>query len=269
MKGENTVQDNDHTSWVIPRPSFYISDTLHTGLTIFMFVGAALVLMYAVKLARSRNQSYPLYVCLGSALAAFYEPLGDLFAHIAYFDAGNLQYVNAFGNAVPLFALPGYVISFGLPILIITAKLESGISQKEWMLMFFGTVFATALFELPFLHAGVHNYYGDNQPFKIIGYPVWMAFPNALAPFAAISVVHLALKTSVFVRHPVLFVAVVPGVIAGSHLAVSLPFATAINGPNSLLTVNLAAIASILLAILYSWIFGEIVCRTKPDHNSH
>ncbi len=233
-------------------------------MAISIFVFAILVILYAFRLSRRLGKSYPLWVCLASAVVAPYEPIGDIMAHVT-FSATKLYFIDSFGVQVPLFNILGYVVFFGFPILYLISRLNAGMRTIEWMISFFVLVVIAMLFELPTIAMGVQNYYGDNQPFRIAGYPIWMAFVNVIAMFVSAAGAYLAASNRVFERWPVLLVPVVPLFLVGAHVTSGMPLALAINSPADVTTVNIAAVGSIFLATLYCWIAGQVVCRPRSQ----
>jgi hypothetical protein len=246
--------------WAVPRPLHYVSDPMYAGLTAGFTLGAVLVLFYAFRLSRRLGTSYPIWACVGAFLAAFYEPVGDVFANLSYFQT-HVYFIHSYGNTIPMFLPPGYTVFFGLPILYLIGRIETGIGLKRWMSFYCLVVLAAAIFELPFIAVGVHKYFGERQPLQILGYPLWMPFVNATSMFLAAAVASVATKLAVIKRQPAWYALMVPFFVAGGGAFFSLPIGLAINSSASVLVVNLGAVGSIILSVLGMWFGGNLACQ--------
>jgi hypothetical protein len=137
--------------------------------------------------------------------------------------------------------------------------LQRGITRRQWMGLFFLSLPGALLFEVPLLMMGAIDYYGANQPAKILGYPIWMAFANSCTLFVMAAAIFLLAQTQIIRARPWLLAPLTPMLVMGANGAAALPLASAINASSSLIVVNLCAVLSALLATLYVWIFGYIL----------
>ena len=253
--------------WFVQKPVLDKSLAWQEGMMAVILLLVIGGLFYIVGEVRRTKQWFPVYVGLGGAIACFYEPLGDLLTHVTYHEVNQINLTTAFGFRTPLWILPTYLVSFGTPILLFNNMLANGVTLKKWMTVFFIAVPSGWAFEVPMLEFGFIDYYGDNQPFKILGFPVWLAFVNNATLFVTAALLYLLKKTVLLERWPYLVVVLVPIMVAGTHAGLSLPAASALNGPRELLTVNAMALLSTALAILVTWIAGVLTIglpTTKP-----
>lgn len=246
-------------SWFITKPILEKSLEWQYGILGIMAVLALGTLIYAITQAGRTGKGNAIWICAGAALASFYEPLGDLFAHVAYHEINQINFTAAFGFLTPLWIVPTYVVFFGLSILVLLPILERGVSLRFWMTLFMLSLPGAFLFEVPLLKMGAIQYYGANQPFQILGYPLWMAFANSCTVFVVTTAVYLISKTSLIHRHPFLLAPLMPMLVMGANGGSALPLASAINSSSSVTVVNLMALLSIGLATLYVWMCGKVL----------
>jgi len=247
-------------AWFVEKPIFEQSIMMQVAILAVMMVFVVIAIVYAARLARQESSRFPLYICIGIALAAFYEPFGDLFAHVVYHEANQINFTSAFGFRVPLWVWPSYVGIFGLPVLILVRKLEtSEFSMSWWMPVFFAGVIGGWLWEIPMIKLGYVEYYGANAPFKLLGYPIWMGFANGATMLVVTTAVYF-LKHSVVGRHyPFLIIPMFPMLLMAANGGAALPLASAINSSDSSAVVNIFAFVSMAAATLYVWICGQLL----------
>lgn len=245
--------------WFVTKPGLEKSLEWQLGILAFMTALAIATVIYAFAIAKRTGRTDAVWICLGAALACYYEPLGDLMAHVTYHEVNSINFTAAFGHSIPLWVLPCYVVFFGAPIVALVSMIERGITAQKWMLFFFLSVPGAWLFEVPLLAMGATEYYGANQPFKLLNYPVWMAFSNTAGMILTATAVFYVGKTSLIRQHPILLAALLPLFIVGASATTILPVGSALSSSDSATVVNVFAIASILLSVLYAWITGKLL----------
>lgn len=246
-------------AWWVDKPALEKSLNWQYGILAVMSLLAVLTIVYALVQMRRTQRSDALWICLGSALASFWEPLGDLLAHVTYHEVNQLSLTSAFGFYTPLWVLPTYIFFFGGTILMLLQWLEKGVSCRAWMVLFFVSIPGAFLFEVPLLEMGSIDYYGENQPWKILGYPLWMAFVNSCTMFVVTTALFYLCRTRLIRRQPYLLATLVPMLVLGANAGAGLPLSHALNSGSSQSMVNLMACASMLLSTLYAWICGQLL----------
>jgi len=68
---------DDFPVWGIPAAQ-------QRGLLIVALIFAAVSLVYSLILTQRERDLYPLFVWIGSGLAVFLEPIGDIFSQVVY-----------------------------------------------------------------------------------------------------------------------------------------------------------------------------------------
>jgi hypothetical protein len=242
--------------WAVP------ADKQH-GLLVVASVLAVLSFAYAAYIARQERDPYPIFVFVGAGFAVLLEPVGDIFTQVVYPQLEQFSLFSAWGRQIPVWMAPNYLFFFCVPVLVILRKLaRPAVSSRAWWLSYFGLAAAVMLFEMPGIAAASWKYYGTNGPVSFNSYPLWVAFNNAQSLFSAAVGVHVLRSIGFRGARSVFLVGFVPLVIAGAHIAASLPVATATHSNASLALVNIAAIVTIGLNILLVWA-GLILVRTK------
>lgn len=249
--------------WFALKPALEKSIEWQMGILIFMSILAALTFLVAVRISRRADNAYPWCLCLGAGLASFYEPLGDLFAHVTYHEVNQLALISAFGYHVPLWILPTYVVFFGASVLWLQSEIDRGVKLSRWIILFVLSLPSAWLFEIPLLRMGAINYYGDGQPVQVFGYPVWMAFANSATIFVVAAACSFLRRSPPFQEQPILFIPTFPMLVIGASGAAALPLGSAINSEASSVAIDVAAIVSMALASLYVWIAGRLMSATE------
>jgi hypothetical protein len=224
-----------------------------------MTVLAIATVIYAFRIAKRTGRTDAVWICVGAALACYYEPLGDLMARVTYHEVNTIAFTAAFGHTIPLWVLPCYIVFFGAPIIALLTIIERGITAQKWLLLFFLSVPGAWLFEVPLLAMGATEYYGDNQPFKILNYPVWMAFSNTAGMVLTATAVYYISKTPLIRQYPSLLAALLPLFIVGASATTILPVGSALSSSDSATVVNIFAMASIVLSVIYAWVSGKLL----------
>ncbi|MEQ9450556.1 MAG: hypothetical protein RJQ07_03135 [Pseudomonadales bacterium] len=259
MFGKEVTPITSGSEWFIDKPLLEKSVLDQNVLFTILSVLAIATVVYAVRMCRREATAIPLYILVGAALACFYEPLGDLLAHVTYAELNQVNYIESFGFLVPLWVLPAYILFFGLPTLYFLDKVRRGMSLSWWMSLFVLSVVGSWLFEIPLIMLEFQSYYGDNAPFKLLGYPVWMGFVNA-ATMSIVATCVVFLRNSWLGReYPSAYVILFPLLVSGANTGSGLPLSYAINSSDDVTIVNLMACVAIILSTAYAWICGNLL----------
>jgi hypothetical protein len=245
--------------WFVEKPALEKSLEWQWGMFAFMTFLAVLTVIYALRLCKKYKNATPIWIVVGSAIATFYEPLGDFLSHVTYHEVNTISFTSAFGFTIPLWVFPCYVVFFGAPILALIEKAEKNISINKWMLAFVISIPGAALFEFPILAVQATEYYGNNQPWKILNYPIWMAFSNTCTMFVTVAAVYFSLRTLVVKQNPWLLAILVPLFIIGSSAASIMPVGSALSATDSAIIVNIFAVGSMVVSVLLTWISGRML----------
>ena len=251
-----------------PVPELIKSLTWQVSMLAVTVLLAAAVFGFAIKTWRTTGRSELFWIALGSLAAVGYEPLGDFMVDISYHRSDALTALTGFGGTIPLWTLFMYVVFWAPGILYLTNQLETGVPYRRWMGLFAATIPFTLLFELPMLALGLYEYYGSQQPLQLMGYPLWMAFSNSAVIFIVALLVHAAMKTALVRERPAYLVVLVPSIIIGVGVTTVVPIGLAMSSTTSLAIINLCAVASAALSIVYVVIGYKMVVPSAAQHTA-
>lgn len=254
-------------SWLGDKPALELSAAWQYGMLAAQAILCLLTIIYAIHVwKKTSNRSY-LYIWLGGFFSIFYEPLGDLLAHVTYHEVNQINFITSFGFEIPIWMAPAYPVAVSASIIWNIRRIEAGVDMKSWMSGFFYLIPALILFELPMIALGYVEYW-EPRAFSILGYPLVMAFVNTAGLiFINATVIHLIMKHGAIGKWPILLVVLVPMVTAGSHLAVSLPWGYANNATANVTMINIGALLSIASSVIATWICGNAICRDRASRS--
>lgn len=230
------------------------------ALSIVIFLAA---LAYAVIDMRRTARVLPLLVLAGAAIASFQECIYDVAVLVWWADVDTVPMYRLFNRSVPLwmiFAYPWFIGGMGYWAY---SQFQRGMgSARLWKLYFFGW-FANLLLEVPALQIGnIYTYYGE-QPFKILGFPMWMAMTNTLMPIFVGALLHVFDDV---LRGPrTLFVLIlVPAGTASAEISSGWPIWLALNSGQGLWLTQLATFVTLGVSISLVYLVSLKLCMRAP-----
>jgi hypothetical protein len=236
------------------------------AITIAVFAALTiLALAYAIQVSRRAKQGYPLYLFLGAALSVPYECFAAALVHVVYPQQGQWTMIEVLGRPIPVFTWLSYMFYISPLLIFAFEKLDRGeLTPKLWWTAYFVSLPLAFIYEVPFLHFGLWQYYGDNQPFMLLGYPVWWAFVSP-ATFLCMALLNYLIWTRVLRRrHSFVLILLVPLSLFAIHFALSAPLAAAMNTSLNPVLTNLCMLFSIGLALLATWIGARGIELVQP-----
>ena len=247
--------------WSGVRPVLSISHDIElalNGLMALMFLGCV---YYAVRMARKEGNLNAIYLLIGGTITVFFEPLGDLVAHVTFHEE-QINAVSAYGFHVPTWMVPAYTVAVGLPVIWLVDLIRNGISAGKWWTLYALCIVGAILFELPLIYLGAIEYYKP-QSFTVLGYPVWMAFMNCTGLFfVPATIVYLLTEHKIIHRgNAFLLVPLTPLLVAGAHSASGFTRGYVMNGGHSQMEIEAISLLSIAAALLLTWLCLKIVTR--------
>jgi hypothetical protein len=243
-------------------PLWSVPASQQSGLLVVAAVLAACSLIYALRRSFCERDLYPLYVFLGAGCAVLLEPIGDIFTQVVYPQVDQISAFSAWGREIPLWMIPNYLFFFCIPVLLLMRFLiRPGMRSRTWWLTYFSLAAFVAVFEMPGINARSWKYYGDPQLLNVNTYPVWVGFNNAQCLVSTAVAVYLLRRTIIHGTRSILLIALVPLIIAATHIAPSLPVATATHSTASSLWMNVAAVVTIALNVMMVWV-GLMLIRS-------
>jgi hypothetical protein len=212
---------------------------------------------------RRRGMVLPL-VFAGTALSSILiEPIFDNVLLYWYPPENPLAFFTAFGRTIPWYVPLGYAWLFGGGGYIIARAFERGMTAVNiWRLFaLFVAIDWLAVSVCEWL--GLSAFYG-NQPFHLIGSPLWFSFVDATGSFMMAIALHQFLPFLTDAKRAWLLI--LPTFTYGATLGTTTaPVALALNSGWSKPVIWFAGAATMALCAVVIWVIGEIVARpVKP-----
>lgn len=248
------------TDFVPPQPptppyDLPLNTTMQTIATIVLWGGTALLLGYAITLAKRERSILPIVLVVAVAVGSLIEPLYDTAYHLFWLDSGRQWTLfTSFGLPQPVWVMPAYVMVFGMPALLMYRSFARGVTIKRVFSMAALTSLTTAAFEITAINLDLYVYYGES-PWRVFGYPLFIGFMEGaqITGFAVLT----ALLSIYAVKpvHCLALFAIFPGNFALETLGCGFPTVILQNtsaNPNGML-LFFSAFASVGLAATALW----------------
>jgi hypothetical protein len=146
---------------------------------------AVLVVAFASYAAAEivRRRAFTLALLLvGGAISYLNEPIDDVLGLVWHPEVNQWTVLDTFAR-VPLWGLGIYIVFFGGMPYLILQKLRAGMTRRDLWRWVGVLVVVDVVVELPILHFGIYQYYG-NPPLEVAGFPLYWIFINAVGPLA-------------------------------------------------------------------------------------
>lgn len=232
-----------------------LNTTMQTIATVVLWGGTAVLLGYAVALAKRERSIFPVVLVLAVAVGSLIEPLYDISYHLHWLDAGEQWTLfTSFGLPQPVWVMPAYVMVFGMPALLMYRSFARGVTLTRVYKLAGLTALTTAIFEITAINLGLYVYYGES-PWRVFNYPLFIAFMEGaqITGFAVLAALLSVYATKQI--HCLALFAIFPGNFALETLGAGFPTVILQNtsaNPNSTL-LFFSAFASVGLAATALW----------------
>jgi hypothetical protein len=220
---------------------------------------ANLVLLIAVTVwvaleSRRSRSAIPVLILVGAALTSLQEPIYDIVGAVWYPEHATVAYIRAFNVSIPLWLIPGYAWYIGGLGNFMYKVMRGSTRRPLWQYYFLFWVANFAL-EMPGLNLGIYRYYGD-QPFRVLGFPLWMAMTNGLMPLM-IGAIFNGLRDILIGPRALLTLVLVPMIVGATQIAAGWPTWLALNANVGVTGTTLAALISLGLALSIIYILSK------------
>jgi hypothetical protein len=164
-----------------PVPVGEMPYTVQVVATAIIATLAAVALVASVIRWRRTGSPLATLLLLGAGLASLNEPVVDIMGGCMHYRDGQLAAFETYDRPIPAWVPVGYLVIFGvLPLLISSVLRKSAEPRKRFLLCVLAVWAVNLSIELPLLHSGLYEYYGQ-QPFKLLGlFPTHWLFVNEL-----------------------------------------------------------------------------------------
>jgi lipoprotein signal peptidase len=228
------------------------------------FVVLAAVMVWIIKEARQTRSLTPVLLMVGAALASMSECIYDVMVLVQWADYGHTPLYRIFNLAVPIWMVAAYPWFIGGMGYWMYKQLKKGMTASQlWKLYFFAWA-ANLFLEVPALQLGnIYTYYG-NQPFQILGFPLWMAWTNALMPILLGTVVYACEDVLVGARR-LMIVFLVPMATGTAQIAVGWPIWLALNSGAGHGVTHAAALVTLCFSLMLVYLVSMKFCLQTQE----
>jgi hypothetical protein len=231
--------------------------------TIALVVGAvanAVLFIIACRQCRRYRTGVPLLLLIAAACTVALEPIVGVLGHGFHPAIGQIALFTCLGRAIPLHIALIYTVYYGSFYILLYPALRAGTVTRElaWKL-FWVTVVAAFVFEIPPLQAGLWVYY-DPQALWVWrgGMPIFWVVANAVSLLVPLTLIKAFLPICTGWRQWLLVPLSPMGAIMG-HVGTGFPFYIAANSPVPQWLVDLGGVASFGLAVLVVGVCAQVL----------
>jgi hypothetical protein len=222
-----------------------------------------IVLILFIKEARKNRSPIPLLALLGGAVSFVLEPFFDIVALVWYPQYGQTPIFRAFNYSIPFWMLPAYALYMGAQGYWVSILFKKGLTSKALYVLFFAFWVTNAIVEMPGLALGIYTYYGD-QPFRLFGFPLWMAMTNSVVPIL-IGVSLYSLERYFQGYRTLLVIPMIAMTIAAAEAALGFPVWLTLNSNAGLLATHIAALITLALSLATLGCIASFACSTNAS----
>ncbi len=234
--------------------------TAQLVITAILGVLSVAVAVFSIVEWRRTGQPTMLATSIGGLLASFNEPIMDIVGRVWFADGGQQWTAfQTFGRPVAVWVPMAYFVFFGaFPYLMARYFQIRGAGPRQyWAAVAVPVVLNTAL-EVPLLQRGVYVYYG-NQPFAVLGFPVFWTVINTLGVVLTCTLILVYRRYLTGARVWVL--AVVPVATQLGAAAIGLPIFSVGNTTAPTAVLWLAATVPFVLGFIGFRLLGQVIAH--------
>lgn len=149
--------------------------------TLLTFGLAACVVVWVALVCRRDRIVWPVFVLASGTLTCLMEPLFDRLYGLWFVEEGQWHLYTTFGSHQPIWVPAAYLAFYGgATVFIARAIARRPTMSTVWKM--YGLIVVMAITaEMTYVSVlGVYQYQ-DNQPFVVLGYPIFLGFTNAMS----------------------------------------------------------------------------------------
>lgn len=250
----------------LPPVEMIMPGTANNMIALINYTVLAIVAFLMLRDGRRTRSWLPLFCLIGGMVAFLMEPIYDMVGSVWYPQHGQTPLFRAFNYSIPLWMLPAYAWYIAGQGYWMYKKYQQGVTAQQLWRFYAMFWVSNLLLEVPGLMLGIYYYYGA-QPFKLFGFPLWMAMTNALMPIL-LGATFISLREVLTGRRVWIAAPLVPMIIGCSQIAAGWPTWLALNSGKGLAVTHAAALVSLGLSMTVVYLVSQKFCvpagATKP-----
>lgn len=220
------------------------------------------VMVWILKEAGRTRSLLPVFIMIGAAVASLMECAFDVMVLVNWAEYGHTPLYRIFDRSVPTWMVLAYPWFIGGQGYWMYKKLKEGMAAKQLWKLYVFAWFANMFLEIPALQLGdIYTYYG-NQPFQILGFPLWMAWSNSLMPILMGAVIYACDDILKGLRS-LLIVPLVPMAVGTAQIVSGWPIWLALNSGAGYGVTHAAALATLGMSLIVVYLVGAKFCAAQ------
>jgi hypothetical protein len=234
----------------------------------FLTFGLALIAVtYVVALWRRERITWPFFLLVSGGLTCLMEPLYDHLYGLWFYEQDQWNLYTTHGSAQPVWVPAAYVAFYGGASVFVARTLARRPDMRTVWSMYGAIAVMALLAEITYVSVLDLYSYQDDQPFEVLGYPLFLAFTNAMS--AVVSGI-LAFRLAPMLpraRDQVAMLGLVPGAFAFGLFGTGILYLSVRHGSQdpSMVLVYLAALTVPLAIASTIRLLGICLVRTAPQ----
>lgn len=160
------------------RPALYPAYTIFTVLSAVVL---AAFVAYAVRRWFTARDGVPAMFLVGGAIASLFEPLLDVNGGVWYPETGGVAFLTLLDVRLPVFVLTSYIWIIGGQAYLCWRAFDQRWPLQRMIRLIAFIAVTDVVTEFIGVGMGAYGYYG-NQPFQVLGFPLWYPLVNTVAP---------------------------------------------------------------------------------------
>ena len=182
--------------------------------TTLTFALAAVAVLYVVTLWRRERITWPFFLLLSGGLTCMMEPLYDHLYGLWFYEEGQWNLYETFGSWQPVWVPAAYVAFYGGASVFVARTLARRPDLRTVWTMYFAVATMALIAEIAYVSLLEVYSYQDDQPYELLGYPVFLAFTNAMSALVSGILAFRLAPMLPRARDQVALIALVPGAFA-------------------------------------------------------
>jgi hypothetical protein len=254
-----------HNPIPVPDPAIQLGATTNTIVLWISEIAVAVLVGLAVWEMVFLRSAVLLLCCIGGVFCNAVEPFWDMMGHL-HFNTGNTVAFQAFAQATfpvnyPWWAVLLYIPFGGFQCWVFYLMITHAASKRGFLAVVSWQVLLNALIEIPLINAKVYQYYGQ-QPFRLLGFPLWWVFTNFGEVLGAVVLVLMIKRFGP--KGAISAVFIVPAAFGAWELWTGWPIFAALNLDTNIVVKHAAVLVSAAVSIATLWAFARLMPVLSP-----
>ncbi|HKQ81377.1 MAG TPA: hypothetical protein VJS42_04225 [Steroidobacteraceae bacterium] len=247
-------------------PDLAIPEKLQTLFLYLTIVAAAAIVVVALRMAVQRRSAVPVLMAIGGFAAILMEPVVTFLGHAVHPKTGQIVMFEMVSRAIPWHIGLGYMAGFGAFYLFLYARFLDGTltTATVWKatLITAGCYFIGEAYPV---QQGLWVYY-EYQPLWLWKgtAPVTWNILNSTSMLASLTLMLVALPYLRGIAQLLLIPLAIAGAYMG-HMGAGFPMYNVINSTASPWLMELAGVASVLMALTIVWLCSMVLVRESKQ----